>query len=109
MEHTPNNTLVGLVLAALMGLGIVVNGAQAAPQDASGHERTWKDGAAVYNGICVYCHEQRLQGVGLDPLIIRFTVRHGKRAMPAFRATEVDDAALEQLVEYLSKKEPASK
>jgi hypothetical protein len=29
--------------------------------------------------------------------------------MPAFRSTDIDDAELEQLVEYLSKKEPARK
>lgn len=109
MQRTSNNTLAGLVLAALVGIGLAANGVQAALEDTGERGRVWKDGAAVYAGICVYCHEQKLREAGVDPAKIRFTVRHGKRAMPAFRSTEIDDAALEQLVEYLSKKEPASK
>jgi len=30
-------------------------------------------------------------------------VRHGSRAMPAFRASEIDDQSLEKLAEYVSK------
>jgi mono/diheme cytochrome c family protein len=63
----------------------------------------------VYAGVCVYCHGQGLREAGVDPVKIRYTVRHGKGAMPAFRSTEIDDAALEKLVEYLSKKEPEGK
>jgi mono/diheme cytochrome c family protein len=93
---------------ALIGIATTANAIEAVPEDASERGRMWKDGAAVYNGICVYCHEQRLRGAGMSPAKIRFTVRQGHLAMPAFRSTEIDDAEVEQLIEYL-KKEPPSK
>lgn len=68
---------------------------------------TWKDGAEVYTKICALCHETSvgpiLRGRELDPLYIRLVVRNGSRAMPAFRASEIDDHSLEQLSEYVSK------
>ena len=67
----------------------------------------WKDGAEVYTKICALCHETTigpvLRGRDLDPLYIRLMVRNGSRAMPAFRASEIDDASLEKLAEYISK------
>jgi mono/diheme cytochrome c family protein len=70
---------------------------------------SWKDGAEVYVKICALCHETSvgpmLRGRGLDPTYIQLIVRHGNRAMPAFRASEIDDQSLEQLAEYVSKTE----
>ena len=67
----------------------------------------WKDGAEVYTKICALCHETSvgptLRGRELDPLYIRLIVRNGSRAMPAFRASEIDDHSLEKLSEYVSK------
>lgn len=67
----------------------------------------WKDGAEVYTKICALCHETTigpvLRGRDLDPLYIRLMVRNGSRAMPAFRASEIDDQSLEKLSEYVSK------
>lgn len=67
----------------------------------------WKDGAEVYTKICALCHETSvgpiLRGRELDPLYIRLIVRNGSRAMPAFRASEIDDHSLEKLAEYVSK------
>ena len=67
----------------------------------------WKDGAEVYAKVCAFCHETSvgpiLRGRELDPLYIRLVVRHGNRAMPAFRASEIDDQSLEKLAEYVSK------
>jgi mono/diheme cytochrome c family protein len=67
----------------------------------------WKDGAEVYTKICALCHETAvgpvLRGRGLDPLYISLMVRNGSRAMPAFRASEIDDQSLEKLAEYVSK------
>lgn len=67
----------------------------------------WKDGAEVYTKICALCHETTvgpvLRGRDLDPLYIRLVVRNGSRAMPAFRASEIDDQSLEKLSEYVSK------
>jgi len=68
---------------------------------------TWKDGAEVYTKICALCHETSvgpaLLGRELDPLYIRVIVRNGSRAMPAFRASEIDDLSLESLATYVSK------
>ena len=98
-----------LLLVTLVGIATAANAVEAVSEDAGERGRTWKDGAAVYNGTCVYCQEQKLREAGMSPAKIRFTVRHGHLAMPAFRSTEIDDAELEQLVEYLSQKEPARK
>lgn len=66
----------------------------------------WKDGAEVYTKICALCHETSvgptLRGRELDPLYIRLVVRNGSRAMPAFRASEIDEHSLENLAEYVS-------
>lgn len=98
-----------VLLVTLVGIATAANAIEVGSEDAGERGRTWKDGAAVYNGICVYCHEQRLRGAGMSPAKIRSTVRQGIRAMPAFRSTEIGDAELEQLIEYLSKKQPESK
>jgi len=67
----------------------------------------WKDGAEVYTKVCVLCHDTKvgpvLRGRDLDPLYIKLMVRNGSRAMPAFRASEIDDQLLEKLAEYVSK------
>jgi mono/diheme cytochrome c family protein len=67
----------------------------------------WKDGAEIYKKICALCHETAigpvLRGRDLDPLYITLIVRNGSRAMPAFRASEIDDESLKTLAEYVSK------
>jgi mono/diheme cytochrome c family protein len=42
------------------------------------------------------------QRTDLDAGYIRFVVRHGLIEMPPWRPSELDDAALEQLVQYLA-------
>lgn len=70
---------------------------------------SWKDGAEVYTKICALCHDTSvgpsIRGRSLDPTYIKLIVRHGSRAMPAFRASEIDDESLEKLAEYVSKAE----
>jgi mono/diheme cytochrome c family protein len=100
--------LACLLLVTLVGVATAAYAIEAISEDADDRGRTWRDGAAVYNGVCVYCHEQKLRGAGMSPAKIRFTVRHGHLAMPAFRSTEIDDAALEQLIQYLSSKKPVN-
>jgi mono/diheme cytochrome c family protein len=81
--------------------------AWAAPQQAPEQGFAWKDGAEVYAKVCAFCHETKIgpviRGRGLDPLYISYTVRHGNRAMPAFRSSEIDDQSLEKVAEYISK------
>jgi mono/diheme cytochrome c family protein len=45
--------------------------------------------------------EERKGGVPAD--YVRFVVRNGLMEMPAFRPTEIDEAALKQLAEYLAR------
>lgn len=70
----------------------------------------WRSGAEVYEKVCGYCHEPQYNiGPmirGLPPEYVRFVVRHGLRAMPPFRHTEIDDQALAMLVEYLQREAP---
>lgn len=67
----------------------------------------WRDANHVYTKICANCHETGIgpviKGRDLDPDYYQTVVRHGLRAMPPFRATDVDDAMLRQVGEMLSK------
>ena len=96
--------------AMLIGLIVIASltGATGAGQhDVSQAGFAWKDGAEVYTKICALCHGTSvgptILGRSLDPTYIQLIVRHGSRAMPAFRASEIDDQSLEQLAEYVSK------
>ena len=94
------------ILASLLAVGVVAGSAWSAPQQAE-QGFAWKDGAEVYKKVCALCHDTGVApvvlGRGHDPLSIQLIVRNGSRAMPAFRASEIDDHSLEQLAEYVSK------
>jgi mono/diheme cytochrome c family protein len=53
----------------------------------------------VYQAFCHYCHESGpgpdLKARQLPASYVSYVVRHGQRAMPAFRPTEISDAELE--------------
>ncbi len=97
------------VLAAVVAIGMAARVAGAAPEEVTQQGFAWKNGAEVYAKICAFCHDTAvgptLRGRGLDPTYIQFVVRLGNRAMPAFRASEIDDQSLEKLAEYVSKAE----
>jgi len=61
----------------------------------------WRDGEHAYQKICHYCHDTGvgpvLKGRKLDVDYIRYVVRHGQRAMPAFRPSELDAKDLARL------------
>ena len=67
---------------------------------------TWRDEAQVYAKMCAYCHETgigpRIKGRKLPPEYVRFTVRHGKLAMPALRQSDIDDATLRRVAALIS-------
>lgn len=74
----------------------------AASADGSGK---WQSGKEAYSKVCAFCHERGLapviKGTGKSPELIRILVRSGNRAMPAFRPTEIDDATLARIAEYI--------
>lgn len=90
-------------LAALAGAASGAN-AQAAGQ--------WKDEQQVWQKICSHCHETGIgpiiKGRGLTPAYYVKVVRHGQRAMPAFRSSDIDDATLEKLANSLAASKLAS-
>jgi mono/diheme cytochrome c family protein len=82
-----------------------------------------KAGQLVYDKWCAPCHDPGIIHPGthalmakyanskpavlkewtdLDPLFLRYTVRHGVSIMPQFRKTEITDAELGDLVAYLT-------
>lgn len=84
-----------------------VTGANA---DSSGK---WQSGQEVYDKVCGYCHEANvgpvITGRNLLPDYIRVVVRNGNRAMPAFRESEISNAALAEVVKLVSTSAPGAK
>jgi len=70
----------------------------------------WADGAQVYQKVCAHCHEMGvgplIKGRNLPPLYIERVVRHGNRAMPSFRPTEIDAVALADVARVISTSAP---
>jgi mono/diheme cytochrome c family protein len=82
-------------------------------------------GPEVFERHCVHCHGPGNEAVGtlqlartrgqdkallterkdLPPEYIRIVVRHGLRAMPAFVPSDLTDAQLQALTEYLTNKQ----
>lgn len=94
-----NTAVVAAAMAVLFAIAPSKGWAQAAGQ--------WRDANHVYSKICGNCHEigvgPVIKGRNLDPDYYQSVVRHGMRAMPAFRPTDVDDVMLRQVAEMLSK------
>ncbi|SFU33014.1 Cytochrome C oxidase, cbb3-type, subunit III [Nitrosomonas eutropha] len=70
--------------------------------------QVWKDGAEIYTKVCAYCHETnvgpQILNRQLPAVYVRAIVRNGNRAMPPFRASEIDDESLEKLTNFISHK-----
>lgn len=73
-------------------------------------EPTWQNGALVYAKVCHYCHDAGvgpvLLGRQLPPEYVQLMVRRGLRAMPAFSAAFIDDAALADVGRYIQQSAP---
>lgn len=95
-----------VVLAVLAAVGVVESIAWAGPHQVSEQGFAWKDGGAVYQKVCALCHETKvgpvILGQNLDSAYIQMVVRQGNEAMPAFRASEIDDQTLQKLAEYVA-------
>jgi len=65
------------------------------------------DGATTYANSCIFCHDTNtgpmLRGRQIHPAYVRYIVRNGMAAMPAFRPSEIDDASLAALADYVAK------
>jgi 4-cresol dehydrogenase (hydroxylating) cytochrome subunit len=76
--------------------------ASAAVADGSGQ---WQSGQEAYSKVCGFCHERGIgpviKGTGKSIDLVRTLVRSGNRAMPAFRQSEIDDAMLTKIAEYI--------
>ncbi|SFB27712.1 Cytochrome c, mono-and diheme variants [Collimonas sp. OK607] len=71
-----------------------------------------RGGEKTYKQICAQCHEAnigpRITGRGLALPAIRYFVRNGHNAMPAWRPTEISDAELIELADWLQATPPAT-
>ena len=86
-------------------------------------------GKSLFDRWCAECHApghghpgtqqlERLRGAKLAELesrpdltaaLIRYVVRNGQNAMPAYRPSEISDAGLEQISRYLGRNQPPAK
>ena len=68
----------------------------------------WGSGKNLYDKVCGHCHAPEvgvgtvIAGRGLPAEYIKFVVRNGLNAMPAFPASYIDDESIVQVAEYLS-------
>lgn len=96
--------LSSVLLVILVGM----SGFAAAENTGLNSGDNWKTGAQIYAQICAYCHEGQvaplIRNRDLPKDYIRSVVRHGNRAMPSFRLSEIDDASLLKLADYVSSK-----
>ncbi|MGQ9425563.1 c-type cytochrome [Gilvimarinus sp. F26214L] len=86
----------------LPGFSVFGQAASAAESDTA----RFSEGREAYEKVCRYCHETAvapaLLGRELEPSVVEFFVRNGNRAMPAFRAAEINDQVLSELTEYIA-------
>lgn len=91
----PNKTRI---LVASLALSCA-QAALAADSPAEARDRT-------YAKICGFCHDEgigpAILGRQLPAAYIENVVRHGFRAMPSFRSTEIDNAALASVARWVS-------
>jgi len=97
----PNKTRI-LVASLVLGCAQL---ALAADPPAQERDRT-------YAKVCGFCHDAgvgpAILGRELPVAYIENVVRHGFRAMPSFRSSEIDNAALASVARWVSQS-PASK
>jgi (+)-pinoresinol hydroxylase len=122
-RHEAAKVMCGFALAGLALAGPAMQTARAAePSD------PYAAGRAVYTKWCAPCHDPgvihpgtnaltvKYQGVksgvllewrDLQPELVRHLVRNGISVMPQFRKTEISDAELDALVNFLARNTPA--
>lgn len=92
-----------LYLIRLLAAAAALVAAGSANADSTGK---WQSSQEIYDKVCGYCHEANvgpvITGRNLMPEYIQAIVRNGNRAMPAFRESEINDAALAGVVKLVS-------
>jgi mono/diheme cytochrome c family protein len=70
----------------------------------------WQGPAHLWRALCSYCHgagvAQQLLGAKLPAAVIVEFTRKGLQQMPGFAPTQINDAELAALAEWISKSEP---
>lgn len=115
------HVLASLALATLTPLA----GWAAAPEPATSAPQP-RPGKMLFDRWCAECHApghghpgtqqlERIRGAKLSLLesrtdleaaFIRYVVRNGQNAMPAYRPSEISEAGLEQIARYLGRPAP---
>ena len=95
-------------LAAVLPLALIA-GVQAKEAD---QVPQWRNGEEVYEKVCGQCHKPSvgvgtvLEGRELPVEYLKFIVRNGLNAMPAFPDSHVDDQSLAAVGKYLASLPP---
>ncbi len=67
----------------------------------------WRSSEQLWRSTCAYCHDDRiadeLRGRQLAPAALTGAVRAGPRAMPAFAPSQISDAELDALADWLAR------
>lgn len=90
-----------LKIASMLGLAVLAS----TLAQAAGAQPVNK-GRQFYEKVCAKCHEAGigpvLKGRGLPAATYKIIARSGLNGMPAFRVSDIDDATLDELANYLS-------
>lgn len=96
--------LAALPALVLLAVPVQAQAAEQAPQ--------WRNGKEVYDKVCGQCHKPSvgvgtgLEGRELPVDYLKFIVRNGLNAMPAFPESHVDDLSLAEVSKYLASLPP---
>jgi (+)-pinoresinol hydroxylase len=107
-----------LATIALAGLGLAGPAFAAAPNDGQATFQKWcapcHDAGPMHGGTAGLANKYKgtnenpvlAERTNLTPDFVRATVRTGVNAMPPFRRTEISNAQLDALAQWLSAKNP---
>jgi mono/diheme cytochrome c family protein len=102
MPLHPSSITVGTASAVLFGATIMLTPTLRAQDNAQ-----WQTGKNLYEKVCGHCHKPEvgvgtpIQGRELPPEYVKYIVRNGFNAMPAFPSSYIDDASLELVAKYI--------
>ncbi|HMA12540.1 MAG TPA: cytochrome c [Steroidobacteraceae bacterium] len=117
------------ICALLSACAVAAGALAAAPAAPTAAAPQLPPGKALFDRWCAECHSpghghpgtqqlERLRGAKLaelesrpdmDAAFIRYVVRNGQNAMPAYRPSEISDAGVDQIAQYLGRNAPPAK